>query len=627
MSIRDAMRDAQLNRAHDRRLNDKHLSRQIFRRRVLLAALIALLVFTVLLWRAAFLQVDRHAHFSEMAENNRTRTLVIPPERGRIFDDGGRVVADNVATYQAQIVPEDTDDLKRELSMLQQVLKLDDDTLHDLKERIKFGRSFDPILVKSDLTPVEMAKLAQLQPWLPGVSVESSLKRVYPYRQLLAHVVGYVGRINVADLKRINADLYQGTQYIGKSGIERQYEDDLHGKPGFKTVEVDAVGRVVKVLKVVPPVAGQDIHLTLDVPLQGIAAAALGTYSGAVVAEDPKTGAIKAIVSRPSFDPNLFVDGISHKNYQALLNDPERPLFDRAITATYPPGSTIKPVMALAGMQYGFLDPNKKFFAGPYFQIPGDKHHYRDWRKWGHGWVDLDQAITQSCDVYFYDLAYRMGIDHMHTFLTEFGLGRKTGIDLPGESSGLVPSPEWKRKTKNLPWYPGETVIAGIGQGYMLSTVLQLAQTTSILAESGKRYRPWLVASNEDKEPSIELKSPSFWNDVRHGMFDVINSPHGTARRIAAPYLIAGKTGTAQVFTVAQNASYHAKDLAKKLHDHAVFIGFAPYADPKIAVAVMAEHGGSGSGTAAPVARRVMDYYLGFEPKKTVKMEFVKHGD
>jgi penicillin-binding protein 2 len=627
MSIRDVMRDSQLNRAHDRRLNDKHLSRQIFRRRVLLAALIALLVFTVLLWRAAFLQVDRHAHFSEMAENNRTRTLVIPPERGRIFDDGGRVVADNVATYQAQIVPEDADDLKRELSMLQQVLKLDDDTLHDLKDRIKFGRSFDPILVKSDLTPVEMAKLAQLQPWLPGVSVESSLKRVYPYRQLLAHVVGYVGRINVADLKRINADLYQGTQYIGKSGIEREYEDDLHGKPGFKTVEVDAVGRVVKVLNIVPPVAGRDIHLTLDVPLQGIAAAALGPYSGAVVAEDPATGAIKAMVSRPSFDPNLFIDGISHKNYQALLNDPERPLFDRAITATYPPGSTIKPVMALAGMQYGFLDPNKKFFAGPYFQIPGDNHHYRDWRKWGHGWVDLDQAITQSCDVYFYDLAYRMGIDHMHTFLTEFGLGRKTGIDLPGESSGLVPSPAWKRKTKNQSWYPGETVIAGIGQGYMLSTVLQLAQTTSILAESGKRYRPWLVASNEDKEPSIELKSPSFWNDVRHGMFDVINSPQGTARRIAAPYLIAGKTGTAQVFTVAQNASYHAKDLAKKLHDHAVFIGFAPYADPKIAVAVMAEHGGSGSGTAAPVARRVMDYYLGFEPKKTVQMEFVKHGD
>ncbi|MDY0147737.1 MAG: penicillin-binding protein 2, partial [Halothiobacillus sp.] len=413
MSIREAIRDAHINRAYDRRLNDRHLSRKIFRRRVLLAALIALLVFTVLLWRAAFLQVDRHEHFSEMAENNRTRTLVIPPERGRIFDDGGRVVADNVATYQAQIVPEDADDLKRELSMLQQVLKLDDDTLHDLKERIKFGRSFDPILVKSDLTPVEMAKLAQLQPWLPGVSVESSLKRVYPYRQLLAHVVGYVGRINVADLKRINADLYQGTQYIGKSGIEREYEDVLHGKPGFKTVEVDAVGRVVKVLKVVPPVAGQDIHLTLDVPLQGIAAAALGSYSGAVVAEDPTTGAIKAMVSRPSFDPNLFVDGISHKNYQALLNDPERPLFDRAITATYPPGSTIKPVMALAGLQYGFLDPNKKFFAGPYFQIPGDKHHYRDWRKWGHGWVDLDQAITQSCDVYFYDLAYRMGIDPM----------------------------------------------------------------------------------------------------------------------------------------------------------------------------------------------------------------------
>ncbi|HUX81727.1 MAG TPA: penicillin-binding protein 2 [Halothiobacillus sp.] len=622
MSIRDSFRDAQ----HDA-LNDRSRGRRIFRRRVLLAALIAVIVFSVLIWRAAFLQVDRHAHFSELAEKNRIRTLVIPPERGRIFDDDGRVVAGNIATFQAQITPEDATDIKHELVILQDVLGLDDDTLHDLRERIRFGRSFDPALVNSDLTPYEMAKLAQLQPWLPGVEIVSSLKRTYPYGRLFAHVVGYVGRINVADLKRINPDLYQGTQYIGKSGIERQYEDILHGTPGHKEVEVDALGRVVKVLKVTPAVPGRDIHLSLDVPLQGIAAASLGSYSGAVVAEDPRTGAIKAMVSRPSFDPNLFVDGISRKAYQALLNDPERPLYDRAVTATYPPGSTIKPVMALAGLQYGLLDPDKKFFAGPYFQIPGDKHHYRDWRKWGHGWVNLDQAITQSCDVYFYDLAYRMGIDRLHEFLTGFGLGEKTGIDLPGESTGLVPSRAWKRKTKGQVWYPGETVIAGIGQGYMLSTVLQLAQTVSILAESGKRKRPWLVKNNEFTEPPIQLKNPAFWQDVRHGMLDVVNSAHGTARRIAAPYLIAGKTGTAQVFTVAQNAQYHAKDLAKKLHDHAVFIGFAPYGDPKIAVAVLAEHGGSGSGTTAPMARRVMDYYLGYQPSKVVKPEFVQHGD
>ncbi|WP_407275195.1 penicillin-binding protein 2 [Halothiobacillus sp. DCM-1] len=608
-------------------LHARDLGRRIFRRRVLLAALITLIVFLVLMWRAAFLQVDRHHHFAELAEKNRTRMLVIPPERGRIFDDGGRVVADNIATFSAQIVPEDVTNLHEELSILQTVLQLDDDTVKDLRERIRFGRSFAPQLVKSDLTPLEMAKLAQLKPWLSGVSIESTLKRVYPYRQLLAHVVGYVGRINAADLKRINPDEYEGTQYIGKSGIERQYEAELHGEPGYKEVEVDAVGRVVKVLKVVPPTPGEDIHLTLDVPLQGIAAAALGGYSGAVVAEDPNTGAIKAMVSRPSFDPNLFVDGISHKDYQALLQDPERPLFDRAMTATYPPGSTIKPVMALAGLQYGFLDPNKKFFAGPYFQIPGDSHHYRDWLRWGHGWVNLDDAITQSCDVYFYDLAFRMGIDKMHRFLTEFGLGQPTGIDLPGESSGLVPSPAWKRKTKNQPWYPGETVIAGIGQGYMLATVLQLAQTTSIIATSGKHMRPWLVASHEKAEAPIELKSPQFWGDVQKGMYDVVNGARGTARKIAAPYLIAGKTGTAQVFTVAQNARYIAKDLAKKLHDHAVFIGYAPFKDPKIAVAVLAEHGGSGSGTAAPVARRVMDYYLGYRPDQAVKAEFTQHGD
>ncbi|MHB1228688.1 MAG: penicillin-binding protein 2 [Halothiobacillus sp.] len=627
MSIRDAWRSARPTRLGDRGLDTRHRARQIFRRRIMMAALLALVVFAVLVWRAAFLQVDRHAHFSELAESNRTRTLVIPPERGRIFDDAGRVVADNIATFQVQITREDATNLKQELIILQEVLNLDDDTMSDLRERIRFGRSFDPMLVKSDLTPYEMAKIAQLQPWLPGVEIQSSLKRVYPYRQLLAHVVGYVGRINVADLKKINPDLYQGTQYIGKSGIERQYEDELHGKPGHKEVEVDALGRVVKVLNVVRPTPGKDIHLSLDVPLQGIAAAALGGFSGAVVVEDPETGAIKAMVSRPSFDPNLFVDGISQKNYQALLNDPERPLYDRAMAATYPPGSTIKPVMALAGLQAGILDPNKKFFAGPYFQIPGDAHHYRDWQKWGHGWVTLDDAITQSCDVYFYDLAFRLGIDKLHQFLTEFGLGAKTGIDLPGESTGLVPSREWKRKTKGQVWYPGETVIAGIGQGYMLTTILQLAQTTATLAESGKRYRPWLVKTNAAIEPPIVMNQPGYWQDVRHGMFDVVNGPKGTARRIAAPYLIAGKTGTAQVFTVAQNARYNAKDLAKKLHDHALFIGFAPYDDPKIAVAVIAEHGGSGAGTTAPMARKIMDYYLGYRANNPVKVELINHGD
>lgn len=627
MSIRDAWRSTEPVRLEDHGVDTRHQARQIFRRRILLAAFIALAVFAILLWRAAFLQVDRHAHFSELAESNRTRTLVIPPERGRIFDDAGRVVADNIATFQVQITREDATNLKQELTILQEVLNLDDDTMNDLRERIRFGRSFDPMLVKSDLTPFEMAKIAQLQPWLPGVEIHSSLKRVYPYRQLLAHVVGYVGRINVADLKRINPDVYQGTQYIGKSGIERQYEDELHGTPGHKDVEVDALGRVVKVLNIVRPIPGKDIHLSLDVPLQGIAAAALGAFSGAVVVEDPRTGAIKAMVSRPSFDPNLFVDGISQKNYKALLDDPERPLFDRAMTATYPPGSTIKPVMALAGLQAGIVDPNKKFFAGPYFQIPGDEHRYRDWQRWGHGWVTLDDAITQSCDVYFYDLAFRLGIDKLHQFLTEFGLGAKTGIDLPGESSGLVPSREWKRKTKNQAWYPGETVIAGIGQGYMLTTILQLAQTTATLAESGKRFRPWLVKTNELAEPSIVMNHASYWNDVRHGMFDVVNGPKGTARRIAAPYLIAGKTGTAQVFTVAQNARYNAKALAQKLHDHALFIGFAPYDDPRIAVAIIAEHGGSGAGTTAPMARKIMDYALGYQAKAPVKIELINHGD
>ena len=612
------------------RLHDHGRARRLFRRRILFAAAVSLLVVFTLLGRAAWLQIAQHEYYQAKAEKNRTRVVVLPPERGRIFDANGEVVADNVATYQVQITPEHSRDVDAELDLLARVLDLDQRSIEALEERIRVGRRFDPVLVKADLDEVERARVARLKPWLRGTEIVSSLKRVYPYRELMAHVVGYVGRINADDVKRLDPDAYQGTQYIGKTGIERQYEDRLHGEPGYRVVEVDALGREVKVLETVRPVPGNDIALTIDVGLQGVAAAALGEYAGAVVAEDPRDGAIRAMVSRPSFDPNLFVDGISHKDYQRLLNDPDRPLYNRAVTATYPPGSTIKPVMGLAGMHYDLLDPDKPFFAGPYYQIPGNEHRYRDWRKWGHGWVDFKKSIYRSVDVYYYDLAYRMGIDRMHEFLTDFGLGQKTGVDLPGEASGLVPSRDWKQRAKQQVWFPGETVIAGIGQGYMLSTILQLADMTSTLALSGVRHAPWLVAPfDQPRQPRarLDLERDEYWDLAREAMRAVVGHKRGTAHKIEAPYPIAGKTGTAQVFSVAQDEEYDAEELERRLHDHALFVGFAPFDDPKLAVAVIAEHGGSGSGTAAPIARKVMDFWFDVTPDAEVQPEFSEYGD
>ncbi|MFO7581559.1 penicillin-binding protein 2 [Guyparkeria sp.] len=609
------------------RLHDHGRARRVFRMRILLGAVVSLFVILILFGRAAWLQIAQHDYYSAKAEQNRTRIVVLPPERGRIFDAQGEVVADNVATYQVQITPEHSRDVRAELDMLARVLELDSAEVDALAERIRVGRRFDPVLVKADLDEVERARIARLKPWLRGTEIVSSLKRVYPYRELLAHVVGYVGRINAEDVKRIDADAYQGTQYIGKTGIERQYEDRLHGVPGYRVVEVDALGREIEVLETVRPTPGHDLALSIDVGLQGIAAAALGEYAGAVVAEDPRDGAIRAMVSRPSFDPNLFVDGIGRDTYRALLEDPDRPLYNRVTTAAYPPGSTIKPLMGVVGMEDGLIEPDERFFAGPYYQIPGNKHRYRDWRKWGHGWVDFEESVFRSVDVYYYDLAYRMGIDRMHEFLTDFGLGQPTGIDLPGEKSGLIPSRDWKRRVKDEIWFPGETVIAGIGQGYMLTTILQLADMTATLAQSGTRHRPWLVADNRGMRPPVEIERTDAWRRAREAMLAVVEHERGTANKIAAPYPIAGKTGTAQVFSVAQDEEYDAEELERRLHDHALFVGFAPFDDPELAVAVIAEHGGSGSGTAAPIARKVMDFWFGVEPDSEIQPEFSEYGD
>ncbi|MEW5839161.1 MAG: penicillin-binding protein 2 [Pseudomonadota bacterium] len=588
--------------------------RDILLHRAVFAGLVCFFVLAVVVARVVWLQVSAHEHFTELAEKNRTRSEPIPPSRGLIYDRNGILLADNTPSFQVELVPEQVKDMEATLALLGEILALDEDDVERFRKALKNSRPFDGIPLKFNLSEEDIARLAVERPRLPGVEVQARLTRIYPRGALTAHAVGYVGRINEREMESIEHDAYAGTSHIGKTGLERFYEDRLHGRVGSRKLEVDAHGRSLRVLEEQPATPGEDLHLSLDVRLQEAAEAALGDYLGAIVALDPRNGEVLAMVSKPAFDPNLFVNGIRSKDYRALMDNPDRPLFNRALTAAYPPGSTVKPMMGLAGLSYGLITPEWRMFAGPYYQLPNDDHRYRDWRKGGHGWVDLDHAIAQSCDVYFYDLAYRMGIDRLHDFALDFGLGRVTGVDLPGEAAGLVPSKEWKRRSKKQAWYPGETLIAGIGQGYMLSTPLQLAQMTATLAQRGAAFRPrlWRDAPKEALPP-VKLAREAWWSAALGGMLHVAHADYGTASKYIgknAPYLMAGKSGTAQVFTVKQNETYNAKNLSKKLHDHAVFIAFAPFDAPRIAVAVFVEHGSSGSGVAAPMARKVMDTWL-----------------
>jgi penicillin-binding protein 2 len=437
-------------------------------------------------------------------------------------------------------------------------------------------------------------------------------------------MVGYVGRMNEADFKQVSPTNYRATTYIGKTGVEQAYESLLHGKVGFQHVETNAQGRTLRVLERTDPVPGSNLFLTIDASLQAVAEQALGVENGAVVAIDPATGGVLAFASMPVYDPNLFVDGIDSETYRDLLASPDRPLFNRALTGQYPPGSTVKPFVALAGLELDVIVDDDEIQCPGWFRLPGRERRYRDWKKYGHGKVMLDRAIVESCDVYFYRLAHEMGIQRLHDFLDQFGLGRRTGIDLYGEGTGLLPSPEWKRRAKGQPWYPGETLITGIGQGFTLTTPLQLAMATATLSTRGVRLRPQVVmrridSSNQDAidlvPETLSLITPNqelSWQKIIDAMVGVVHGPRGTARRIGAgaTYRMAGKTGTAQVFGIAQGEEYDEEKVDKKLRDHGLFVAFAPVDSPRVAVAVLVENGGSGSRSAAPIARRVLDHFF-----------------
>lgn len=594
--------------------------------RAVIAGLICFLLLGAVIARVAWLQVTAHERFASLAEQNRTRIEPIPPARGLIYDRNGVVLADNAPAFQVELVPEQVPDMEATLQRLATLLELDESELGRFRKTLKASRSFDSIPLKLNLTEEEVARLAVERPRLPGVEVQARLTRVYPQREKVAHVVGYVGRINERDLATIDQEAYRGTSHIGKTGLERFYEDRLHGEVGYRKLEVDAHGRTLRVLEEVPATPGEDIHLTLDLRLQEVAEAALGDFLGAVVALDPRNGEVLAFVSKPGFDPNLFVNGIRGGDYKALVENPDRPLFNRALAAAYPPGSTVKPLMGLAGLEHGLITPEFRMFAGPYYQLPNDSHRYRDWKKSGHGWVDLDRAIAQSCDVYFYDLAQHLGIERMHDYMTQFGFGQKTGIDLDGERNGLYPSLEWKKRHRRQPWFPGETLIAGIGQGYVQVTPVQLARAVATLASKGRVVQPRVVGTiksplTEDnpypRGPAEKISiDPAHWRTVVDAMIDVVHSQAGTAKGIAPglSYHIAGKTGTAQVFTVRQDQDYKKMRVKETLKDHAWFIAFAPAEEPRIAVAVLAENGGHGGSVAAPIAKAVIEQYLKGSP-------------
>ncbi len=590
-----------------------------------MVALVVILLATVLLLaRLIKLQIIDFEYFSTLSEDNRVKVVPIAPTRGLIYDRNGVLLAENIPTFSLELNLETVGDVEKVITELGQLIDISAQDRQRFESLRKVNRGFEPIPLRLRLTGEEVARFAVNRYRFPGVDVEARLSRYYPLGPLVSHVVGYVGRINERDLTRLDEVNYRGVSYVGKTGVEEYYESRLLGRVGYQQVETNAQGRTLRVLSRKDPQPGENLYLNIDIGLQQAAYQALGANTGAVVAIDPLTGGVLAFVSRPGFDPNKFVDGIAHKDFQALLKSPDRPLYNRALKGQYPPGSTIKPFMALAGLELDVVTSGKEIWCPGWYQLPGKSHRYRDWKRGGHGRVNLAKAITESCDVYFYELARQLGIDRINTYLAKFGFGERTGIDLSGESTGLNPSKEWKRKTKNKPWYPGETVITGIGQGFILATPLQLAHFTATLAMRGLRLKPQLLMRTESSIKSlpggeaanlptyVKPVNPENWEKVIAAMEAVAHGARGTARRAFAglSYRAAGKSGTSQVFTVGQNEKYDAKKLKKELLDHALFIAFAPADKPRIAVAVVVENGGSGSRTAAPVARKVMDYYL-----------------
>lgn len=597
---------------------DTNKINRMFMRRVIVAGLFIFIGLGVLVARYGFLQVYAHDKYVTAADNNRIKLISAPPSRGYIYDRNGHILADNKPVFTAMISPDEVSNPSKTLNLLAPIFDLTEEDIQDILLRVADSKN-DPVTIKIDLNPTQVAQFSERKPFFRGVNIQSKLTRVYPYGDLFAHVIGYVGRINDKESKEIDKRLYAGTDLIGKLGIESYYETLLLGQPGYKSVETNAHGDVLRELDTKPPVAGNDIHLSLDYGLQKVASDQLNGRRGAIVAIDPRNGDVLAFVSNPSYDPNPFVSGISFNEYGMLRDDEDQPLYNRALQGMYPPGSTIKPFESMGILHHGIMGWHDTIWDPGYFSLPGDSHRFRDWKKGGHGTVNMTKSIVESVDTYYYKASYQMGIQKLHDWMIRFGFGADTGIDLVNEKSGVMPSPKWKKDTYNKDWLPGETISVSIGQGYFLATPLQIANATAMVAAKGQHITPHLLKSSTGAQTVTPISKPDGridfngttedWLRMQSAMEETVK--RGTAKGIYTPqYRIAGKTGTAQVKSIAQGKSYNKNELDKRHWDHAWFNGFAPVEDPKIAVAVLVENGGGGSTTAAPIARKLFDYWI-----------------
>lgn len=597
--------------------------KKLFRTRIYVALFLVITLFLTLLARMSFLQINSYQQYRAMSDGNRVSIRPTTPSRGKIYDRNNRILADNRPVFVLAFIKKDLKNTTETIQKLRQILpNISLTTLNSFEKKLKYANKYKPLILPYSLSEKEAATFSVNSYKLPGINLTAKQKRHYPYGKIAVHALGYVGRINQKESKHIDSKAYQGIDVIGKLGVEKQYEYLLHGKAGVQQIETNARGKVIRKLETLPSTPGKDIQITIDIELQQFIENYLADKKAAIIITEPNSGEIIAYVSSPGYDPNLFIDGISQKNYSKLLNNPAKPLINRILNGQYPPASTVKPFIGLAALENRTIPFYKEIDDPGYFEFAG--HKYRDWKKGGHGKVDMASAIEESCDTYFYQLGLKMGIKAIHDYLSPFGFGEKTGIDLLGESKGILPSKEWKRATKNKSWFKGETIIAAIGQGYFLTTPLQLVKATSILANRGKSITPHLLknktTTTEITEKQIPIKNIRNWNRIINSMEKVMIGKHGTARAYGhkLKYSMAGKTGTSQVFSLGKEESYNKETVRQNLRDHSLFIGFSPIKNPKIAITVIIENA---TIKAASVAVEIANFYLNKSAKKLTKTQ------
>ncbi len=620
-------------------IRDHDAESSLFAGRVIFAIVVIIGLFAVILGNLYHLQVDEYNDLQTRSNDNRIKLVPIAPNRGLIYDRNGTLLAENLPVYSLEVIPEEVTDLEQQVARIANLLEIPPEAIEDFEQNVKTQRRFNHVTVLDDMNEQQIARFAAKQHKFPGFSIEARLVRHYPFDDLLTHVVGYVAKINRRDVQRLDEEErlpnYAASRTIGKLGIEKYYEEQLHGEVGYRSVEVNNRGRVVRTLNTEPPTPGSDIVLELDIELQRKATEILGENRGSIILMDAQTGGILAMASTPSYNPNWFVSGISVDRYRSLLNSRHSPLLNRATQGGYPPASTIKPQLGLLGLQSGEITPTTRIWDPGWFEIKGVDRRYRDWLAWGHGWVNVSKAIRESCDTFYYDLALKLGVDQISDFMHQFGFGQKTGIDIAEEIPAIMPNSGWKRARYGQPWYAGETLSVGIGQSYWTATPMQLAAATGVMANNGEFVIPRLlrgygtlddmqVVEPKYNQP-VQVDKQSYWQVVHDAMVEVTSSIHGTAHSAFrhAPYTSAGKTGTAQVVNLGEDEEYVAEEVAEKYRDNAMYIGYAPAESPEVVIAVAIENvvGGGGS-IAAPAARRLLDtWHKRYHPEQYEEVE------